>query len=153
ETEVPDVRRGIVALSSNTGYALLIGLQLLCIYLTQSRGPWLGIIFSIFTFATALFFVGRSRHVRWMTLSGGIISGILVFIAVIVIPLNIMVNTFNVTLPPSIVELPVVGRAIDRVSTLTRTEDGTGKVRTLIWQGATDLIASDPLRAIIGYGP
>ncbi len=153
ETEVPDLRRGIVALSLNTGYALLIAIQLLCIYLTQSRGPWLGIGFGIFTFATALFFVGRARGVRWMTLSGGLTSGIALLIAIVVIPLNILVNTFNVILPPSLIELPIVGRAIDRVSTLTRTEDGTGKVRTLIWQGATDLIVSDPLRAIIGYGP
>src|SRR5262249_19645907 len=30
---------------------------------------------------------------------------------------------------------------------------GTAKVRVLIWEGATDLLAARPLRAITGYGP
>jgi tetratricopeptide (TPR) repeat protein len=148
-----DPRRGIVALSLNTAYAIILGVQLLCIYLTQSRGPWLGIGVGILVFAAALFFVGRNRDVRWMARIGGIVSGVALAIAIPVIALNLLTNTLNVSLPTGITELPVVGRAIDRLSTLTRTEDGTGKVRTLIWQGATDLIASDPLRAIIGYGP
>jgi tetratricopeptide (TPR) repeat protein/O-antigen ligase len=151
--ENADPRRGIVALASNTGYALLIGVQLLCIYLTQSRGPWLGIGMGILVFAAALFFVGRNRDVRWMARTGGIVSSIALAIALPIIALNIFTNTLNVGLPTAITELPVVGRAIDRLSTLTRTEDGTGKVRTLIWQGATALIASDPARAVIGYGP
>ncbi len=49
--------------------------------------------------------------------------------------------------------LPLVGRSIERLSTLAQTETGTGKVRTLIWKGAADLILSNPARSIIGWGP
>ena len=33
--------RGIVRASLNVGYGVLLVLQIVCIYLTQSRGPWL----------------------------------------------------------------------------------------------------------------
>jgi hypothetical protein len=42
---------------------------------------------------------------------------------------------------------------LSRLANVLDIEEGTGKVRVLIWEGASHLVASDPLRAIIGYGP
>ncbi|HYP39143.1 MAG TPA: O-antigen ligase family protein [Chloroflexia bacterium] len=139
---------GIVPLAVIIGYGSLIFLQLLCIYLTQSRGPWLGLGAGLVVFAVALWLAGRRRNVRWMARIGGIVSAIILLLALFVGALNIPESPLK-----ALNSLPVIGRGIDRLSTLTRTEEGTGKVRTLIWQGATNLILSDPLRSVIGWGP
>jgi tetratricopeptide (TPR) repeat protein/O-antigen ligase len=139
---------GLVPMAVIIGYGLLIFLQLLCIYLTQSRGPWLGLGAGLVVFAVALWLAGRRRGVRWMTRIGGTVSAIILLLALFVGALNIPGSPLK-----SLDSLPVIGRGIDRLSTLTDTQDGTGKVRTLIWQGATNLILSDPLRSVIGWGP
>lgn len=143
-----DSNRGVVRMALNVGYGLLLVIQLTCIYLTQSRGPWLGLGVGLVAFAAALWLVGRSRGVRWMNRIGGTASAIVLVGAIFVGLLNIPGSPLQ-----SLDHLPVIGTGISRLSTLTRTEDGTGKVRTLIWQGATALITSDPVRTIIGYGP
>ena len=79
---------------------------------------------------------------------GGTVSAIALGLALFVVLLNV-----STPVASALGELPLVGRGIERLSTLTRTEDGTGKVRSLIWKGATDLILSDPVRALIGWGP
>ena len=58
---------------------------------------------------------------------------------------------FNLPNTPlsSLRSLPYVGR----LGRVFETEAGTGKVRVLIWEGALKLIGSDPMRAIVGYGP
>jgi O-antigen ligase/tetratricopeptide (TPR) repeat protein len=132
----------------NAGYGLLLFLQVLCIYLTQSRGPWLGLGLALVTFAVSIWLVGRRRGVRWMARLGGAVSAIVLVLALFVVALNIPDSPLK-----ALSNLPGVGRGIERLSTLTRTEDGTGKVRELIWEGATNLILSDPVRAIIGWGP
>ncbi|HEX9989932.1 MAG TPA: O-antigen ligase family protein [Chloroflexia bacterium] len=139
---------GIVPLAVIIGYGLLVFLQLLCIYLTQSRGPWLGLGAGLVVFAVALWLAGRRRNVRWMARIGGTVSAIILLLALFVGALNIPGSPLK-----ALDTLPIIGRGIDRLSTLTDTQDGTGKVRTLIWQGATNLILSDPLRSIIGWGP
>ncbi|HET9493746.1 MAG TPA: O-antigen ligase family protein, partial [Chloroflexia bacterium] len=140
--------RGIVRASLNVGYGLLLVVQLLAIYLTQSRGPWLGLGMGLVAFAVAMWLVGRRRGVRWMTRIGGVASAVVLAGALFVAALNIPDSPLK-----GLSNLPVVGRGIERLSTLTRTEDGTGKVRRLIWEGATNLILDDPARTIIGWGP
>jgi tetratricopeptide (TPR) repeat protein len=140
--------RGVVRGALNIGYALLIIVQLTCIYLTQSRGPWLGLGAGFVVFMVAVWLVGRTRGVRWMTRLGGIASALVLVLALFVAVLNIPNSPLQ-----SLGNLPILGRGIERLSTLTRTEDGTGKVRELIWEGATNLILSDPTRALIGWGP
>ncbi len=138
----------IVRSALNIGYGVLFFMQVLCIYLTQSRGPWLGLGVGLAVFALAMWLVGRSKGVRWMARFGGTVSALVlagvVFIAVLNIPGSPLKALNN---------LPLFGRGIERLSTLFRTEDGTGKVRELIWKGATDLIIAEPARAIIGWGP
>ena len=143
-----DPDRGIVRASLNVAYVLLLLVQLICIYLTQSRGPWLGLGTGLVTFMVALWLIGRSRDVSWMRRIGGVASALVLIFALFVGALNIPGSPLT-----GLSNLPVVGRGIERLSTLTRTEDGTGKVRRLIWQGATQLIVSDPARSIIGWGP
>jgi tetratricopeptide (TPR) repeat protein len=132
----------------NAGYSTLLLLQLWCIYLTQSRGPWIGLGVALVTFAVSLWLVGRRRNVRWMARLGGSVSAVVLVFALFVVALNIPGSPLK-----SLSSLPGLGRGIERLSTLTRTEDGTGKVRELIWEGATNLILSDPVRSIIGWGP
>lgn|GEM_PF-2109721 len=143
-----DPGRTVVRWGLNAGYGLLLILQLLCIYLTQSRGPWLGLGLALVTFAVSIWLVGRRRDVRWMARLGGAVSALVLVVALFVVALNIPGSPLK-----GLSNLPGVGRGIERLSTLTRTEDGTGKVRELIWEGATNLILSDPVRAIIGWGP
>ncbi|MEO6458268.1 MAG: O-antigen ligase family protein, partial [Chloroflexia bacterium] len=132
----------------NVGYAALILMQLFCIYLTQSRGPWLGLGAGLVVFAVAMWLVGRNRQVRWMRRIGGAVTAVVVALVLFVGALNIPSSPLK-----GLENVPVVGRGIERLSTLTQTETGTGKVRTLIWKGAADLILSNPARSIIGWGP
>lgn len=143
-----DKDRGIVRASLNVGYAALLLVQLICIYLTQSRGPWLGLGVGIVTIMVALWLIGRARDVNWMRRIGGIASAMILVLVLFVGALNIPGSPLT-----GLSNLPLIGRGIERLSTLTRTEDGTGRVRSLIWEGATQLIISDPARSIIGWGP
>ncbi len=139
---------GIVRSALNVGYILLLAAQLICIYLTQSRGPWLGLGVGMVTFAVAMWLTGRKIQVRWMNRLGGTVSAVMVALAIFVALLNIPGSPLL-----SLGNIPVVGRGIERLSTITQTNEGTGRVRELIWKGATDLILSDPVRTIIGWGP
>ena len=138
----------VVSYALQVGYALLIFIQLFCIYLTQSRGPWLGLGAGLVVFAVSMWLVGRSRQVRWMYRAGGAVTALVVALLLFVAALNIPSSPLK-----ALDNLPLVGRGIERLSTLTQTEAGTGKVRTLIWKGAADLILSNPARSIIGWGP
>src|SRR5207249_9542135 len=72
-----DPDRGIISSALTVSYGFLLVIQLLCIYLTQSRGPWLGIGIGLALFAVALWLVGRRRRVNWMTRIGGTASALL----------------------------------------------------------------------------
>lgn len=139
----PTVRRALI-----TGYGNLVAMQVLCIYLTQSRGPWLGLGVGLAVFFLGMWLVGRTRGVRWMARFGGTVSAIVLALVLFIGALNIPGSPLK-----PLDKLPIFGRGIERLSTLFRTEDGTGKVRELIWEGAANLIVSDPTRAVIGWGP
>src|SRR6476661_10619195 len=42
---------------------------------------------------------------------------------------------------------------IGRLGTLLQADEGTGKVRTLIWSGAKQMILDSPARTLFGWGP
>jgi tetratricopeptide (TPR) repeat protein len=147
-TSSPGMGSPIVRKALNIGYGLLVVMQILCIYLTQSRGPWLGLGVGLAVFFLAMWLVGRTQDVRWMARFGGTVSAIVLALVLFIGVLNIPGSPLKF-----LDKMPLFGRGIERLSTLFRTEDGTGKVRELIWKGATDLIVSDPTRAIIGRGP
>ncbi|HUP27177.1 MAG TPA: O-antigen ligase family protein [Chloroflexia bacterium] len=138
----------VISYALCVAYVVLIFLQLFCIYLTQSRGPWLGLGVGLVVFAVSMWLVGRTRQVGWMRRLGGAVTAIVAALLLFVAALNIPSSPLK-----ALDSVPVLGRGIERLSTLTQTEAGTGKVRTLIWKGAADLILSNPVRSIIGWGP
>lgn len=121
-----------------TGYLFIFLAQLLAIFFSQSRGPWLGLLSALFVFSL-LWAVTRGRRRLVMAIIGAATLGAL-FLVVLNLPRS--------PLGP-VKSVPYVGR----LGRVFETDRGTGKVRVLIWEGAVDLIQSDPLRALIGYGP
>ena len=118
--------------------SLLLLLTIVIIYFTQSRGPEIGLIAGVMVFLLAALWTRR----MWKSLSlvGGLLALFIAFLVVFNLPNSPIADWRN---------LPYIGR----LGTITQLDEGTGKVRTLIWQGAFNLIKSDPLRTVIGWGP
>ena len=140
------------------GMLVIIGFLLITIFFTQSRGPWLGIAAGIFVFVTLLLWnayrraraAGHASVARW--------RGLLIGEIVLALALGGFIAAFNTIDSPffdGLRGIPYIGR----LGTLAESESGTGLVRRLIWVGddkaggAVGLITSDPLRAVIGWGP
>ena len=132
-------------------YSVILVAQLVCIFFTQSRGPWIGILAGLFFFALSWVFVQRIRALQWTFIVLAVAGGLFL----------VALNLPNTPLD-KIKSLPYVGR----LGRIFETEQGTGKVRVLIWEGAVELIGlhepiglpgeKDTLNAIrplIGYGP
>lgn len=119
-------------------YALLLSVQLVCIFFSQSRGPWLGLISGVFFFGLIYIF---SR--RWRT-----VATVFVLLAVVGASFLVLINLPNTPFP-GVRDIPYVGR----LAQIMEIEGGTGKVRVLIWGGTVELLKSDPVRLVIGYGP
>lgn len=118
-------------------YVLVLLSQLVAIAFTLSRGPWLGLFGGIFFFIL-LWSFGLKR--RWVTLTWvGLSLAAFAFI--------ILLNIPNSPAAP-LRQLPYLGRLGQIL-----TDNQTGQVRVLIWRGAADLVRSDPVRMLIGYGP
>lgn len=133
-------------------YIFIVAIQAICIFFTQSRGPWLGLIGGLFFFFLVLAVVRRWRWLVWSS----------VLLMVLVAAFLVVFNLPNTPLEP-LKRVPYLGRlgqALDK-------EQGTSKVRLLIWEGAIDMLlphdplerpdgARDwvqPLRSVVGYGP
>ena len=146
----------------STGYTLIVVLQVLAIYFSGSRGPWLGWLAGLFflgylavgVLAAMLF--RRARGLRWLAL--GLVTGLATASVLFLVVLNLPNSPLA-----HLRDTPYLGR----LGTVFETESGTGRVRVLIWEGAVDLISphaplvfpdgrQDPynaLRPLIGYGP
>ena len=161
-------------------YLLAAITQLAAVLFSQSRGPWLGMFggLSIFILAglvllshwngdtepfslkdagkallfsicsTLTFFVPayivaffHRKWLRWLWLAFVFqiifLLGFVAFLNVPKSPLSALRNA------------PYIGR----LGHLSEAESGTAKVRAIIWRGTVELIGSNPLRMIIGYGP
>jgi tetratricopeptide (TPR) repeat protein/O-antigen ligase len=135
-----------------TGYVFIAALQIIAIYFSGSRGPWLGWGLSLVFIWLGLSLIWRAR---WLTISG-------VVLALIAGAFLITLNIPNGPLE-SLRSRPEFGR----LGQLLDAESRTGRVRTLIWSGASELVRphepieypdgrQDPfnlLRPLIGYGP
>ncbi|HEX6303454.1 MAG TPA: O-antigen ligase family protein [Anaerolineales bacterium] len=138
--------------SRSTAYVFIAALQLIALFLTGSRGPWLGWMAGTFFMFLMLSLLWRKR---WMTLG---IVGLAVLGAVSLVLLNVPGGPLE-----SMRSLPGVGR----LGQLLDADSRTGRVRTLIWQGAAELVLPhepleypdgrqdvfNVLRPVIGYGP
>jgi len=135
-----------------TVYVFILALQLIAIYFSGSRGPWLGMAASLVVLFLGVSLIWRTR---WLTISGVI----LVLIAGIFL---VLLNLQNGPL-----EGIRKAAAFSRLSDLLNAESRTGQVRTLIWKGASELVQPHTplefpdgsvdkfniLRPLIGYGP
>ncbi len=147
-------RHDIATSVAGGAYLFILVVQLLAIFWTQSRGPWLGLFFGIYIFVLLLFTALRPKRYRLWT-SGWIglgVAGALLLVAMNTTPYFKWME-----------DLPYVGR----LTTLLEADDGTGRVRVLIWQGAARMAAPhaplvfpdgradpfNPLRPLVGYGP
>ncbi|TKJ30423.1 MAG: hypothetical protein CEE40_05115 [Chloroflexi bacterium B3_Chlor] len=133
-------------------YGFVLTIQLICIFFTKSRGPWIGLLVGLFVF---VFIFGVRRRMTWLWVgaAGVAVAGIL-FLAALNVP--------DTPLTP-LREIPYIGR----LGRVLETDTGTGKVRVLIWEGVLDLIgAHEPIglspdhldrlnviRPLVGYGP
>ena len=133
-------------------YGFVLSIQLICIFFTRSRGPWIGLLVGLFVFVF-IYAVRRRMTWLWVGAAGAAVAGML-FLAVLNVP--------DSPLAP-LREIPYVGR----LGQIFETETGTGKVRVLIWEGVIDLISPhepiglppdqldglNALRPLVGYGP
>lgn len=119
-------------------YLFLLIAQLMCIVFTQSRGPFMGLMGGLFFFFLLLTISRGKRGLALMVLALAIVF--LLFFIVLNLPQTPLA---------SIQEMRYIGR----MSRIFGTETRTGKERALIWQGAVNMIAADPVRTLIGYGP
>jgi len=136
----------------STGYVFIAALQLIAIYYSGSRGPWLGLGVSLVFIGLGLSLVWRAR---WLTISGVAVT---LLVGAFLIVLNIQGGPLESLRTRS--EFKRLGQLLDAEST-------TGRVRTLIWEGASQLVqphepleypdghkdAFNFLRPVIGYGP
>jgi len=135
-----------------TAYVFTLILQLIAIYFSGSRGPWLGLGVSLIFVWLGLSLIWRKR---WLTISGVVLA---LLVGGFLVALNIPNGPLqNLRVRPEFARL---GQLLDA-------DSRTGRVRTLIWQGAAELVSphepleypdgrQDPfniLRPLIGYGP
>jgi len=135
-----------------TAYVFILALQLIAIYFSGSRGPWLGLGASLVVLFLGVSLIWRKR---WLTISG----------VVLVLAAGTFLVLLNLQNGP--LESLRKNPAFSRLSDLLNAESRTGRVRTLIWQGASELVQPHAplefpdgrvdsfnfLRPLIGYGP
>jgi len=206
------------------GYIFLIAVQLLTIWYSGSRGPWLGTVVAAFLFPYLGLILLQRRALAESNTAGNVgidilkgaafgagVTGVAGLLAILIVRLlagkigmylggGVAVLVFGgawlycvverkgwrwlwiawgvvgLALAVGLILINVPGPLQDRVraveslrrlTTITELEGGTGKVRTLIWQGTVQLIKPhEPiefpdgtvdrwnfLRPLIGYGP
>lgn len=142
----------IAEVARATVYVFIAALQVIALYMSQSRGPALGWIAGSF-----FLFLLLSLHwrARWLTMT--IIGGAVALSAFLIV--------FNI--PNGPLQSLKTSPAIGRFGLLLDPESNSALVRKYIWQGAANLVAPHPpleypdgrkdafnfLRLFIGYGP
>lgn len=135
-----------------TGYVFIAALQVITLYFSGSRGPWLGWAASLVLLWLGLSLIWRAR---WMTISGATL-------ALLAGAFLVLLNIPNGPLE-SLRTRPEFGR----LGQLLDADSRTGRVRVLIWKGAAELVQPHQpleypdgskdtfnfLRPLIGYGP
>ena len=133
-------------------YIFIFAVNLVAIWFTSSRGPWLGLLAGFFVFVVLLSLQWRARALTLITI------GVAALLAVFLVVLNIPNGPLQ-----AVRQMPGIGR----LGEVFETEGGTGRVRVLIWEGVIELIQPhEPLqfpdgttdqwnaiRPLIGYGP
>ena len=158
-------------------YLFILAVQSLTIFYTQSRGPFLGLLAGLYVFGLVGLLGLRAWAKREQSLSSGtrqVLSwGWLGWMGLALAALAFLV-IFN--LPNSPLASLRSNPAIGRLGTALDSQANTARVRTLIWQGASQLVAPHQplehpnlsgdtsvtamqpdtvnlLRPLVGYGP
>ncbi|GIW08180.1 MAG: hypothetical protein KatS3mg060_2985 [Dehalococcoidia bacterium] len=130
-----------IALLCGYGVALLV--NLVCLYWTGSRGPWMGFAASI---VTMLFFLGIAIRRRVLLLAP--VVGVAAFVGIMAF--------LNSPIGAPLVE---ANSFAERLGSIDDVNSGTNRVRVLIWfgdgvgKGAAGMITDNLFRTIVGYGP
>jgi hypothetical protein len=165
-TEEAHAARHMVRL---TGYVIILALNAVAIWFTQSRGPLAGLAVGLFFFAVLIaLYWGKRWHAtqpRLSALANGaalLAIGLTLAGAAFLVALNLPNGPFQ-----SLRDLPTLGR-LAQIGDEIQGRTGTGRVRVLIWQGVVELMTphtplqyppdgrADPwnaIRPLIGYGP
>ncbi|MFH1226742.1 MAG: O-antigen ligase family protein [Planctomycetota bacterium] len=137
-------------------YTVLYLSLFLATFLSQSRGPMLGLISGTVAF---VFIFAWKEKIRWLfntiliTAAGGVI----------------FLSIFNITHIASWDKIPA-GKSIQpvweksfgkmrhipyfgRLGFIMEHKSGTGRVRMILWKGVMQLITESPFRFIVGHGP
>ena len=119
-------------------YALLLSVQLLALFFTQSRGPLLGLIGGMSCFF--LLWAGVRGRRRWIAAVIGVVAGLLLLL--------ILLNMPGSPLAP-LRELPYLAR----LGQLLNPQAWGTRDRILGWELVSHLVTADPVRTVVGYGP
>ncbi|MCG8349122.1 MAG: serine hydrolase, partial [Chloroflexales bacterium] len=141
------------------GALLIFVLLLVATFFTQSRGPWIGLGFGLFTFFLLLLrqAIHRAREQGATALATRLRAVLAAWVTLTLLAGSFLI-VFNISDAPFFQQLrdvPYLGR----MGRLLEVDSGTGLVRRLIWigdehaGGAVALIRSDPVRTIVGWGP
>jgi tetratricopeptide (TPR) repeat protein/O-antigen ligase len=135
-----------------TVYIFIGAVQLIALYFTGSRGPWLGWMAGVFFLFILLTLHWRRRDLMLGVMAAGLVGGVFLIV---------------LNLPGGPLEPLRQNPNLARLGHLFNSESDTGRVRTLIWGGAAQLVAPhapltypdgapdrlNALRPLIGYGP
>ncbi len=133
-------------------YIFIFAVNLVAIFFTGSRGPWLGLMAGFFFFFVLLSLHWRARKLTLSTIGVAALLGVFL----------VLLNIPNGPLQP-LRSVPGIGRLGD----VFETQGGSGRVRVLIWQGVVQLVTPhtpittpdgvpdqwNAIRPLIGYGP
>jgi tetratricopeptide (TPR) repeat protein/O-antigen ligase len=108
------------------------------------------VVYAMLVFGMILW-ANRERSRELAGAEVGFTGGAVALLLVGVLLIGAVLVVFNLPESPLAAyrSLPYVGR----LGTLLQADEGTGKVRTLIWSGAEKMILDSPFRTLLGYGP
>ena len=143
---------GARAIVRATIYVFIASMQLIALWMTVSRGPWLGFLAGSF-----FFFVLLTSYWHLRALTVGTV-GLAAALGIFLIVLNI---------PGGPLEFLRDQPGIGRLGHVFETDQETGLVRVLIWQGTAQMMSPHPpleypdgrtdafnaIRPLVGYGP
>lgn len=171
ERALRSMGRLLAAPSGEVADALLVGsyvfvlvVQSIAIIFTQSRGPFFGWMAGIYIFGLVGLIALRGSTSAWAARWSGITRWALAGWIGLLLGGLLFIGVFNLPDSPlaGLRDAPYIGR-LGRVFD----DEGTGKVRVLIWEGASQLILphepltfpdgsqdwANALRPLVGYGP
>ncbi len=148
-----DSRKELPSTLAGGTFTFVLLVQAIAIVFTQSRGPWLGWAAGLYIFVLLMLSALRPKNYRLWTA---------MWVALLVFG-GVGLGMINTVFAETVREVPYVGR----LAQIFETDGGTGRVRVLIWEGASQMVAPhdalifpdgepdavNAIRPLVGYGP